>query len=107
MIVTCVGIIFIQELGIFNTVLRDVFCGLPKPGPLPYHVTKVEQDFENLLVQYTREKGLVPHSSWIAKVNQLRSLSKVHNGWYMLLYCDYKLLQIYFCRKLGHIACEN
>lgn len=61
-------------------VLRDVFYGLPKPPAPAYHITKVVQDFENVLLTHTREKGFVPHQPWIAKIHQLWTLSKVHRG---------------------------
>ena len=66
-------------------VLRDVFYGLPKPPAPAYHITKVVQDFESVLLTHTREKGFVPHHYWIAKIHQLWTLSKVHRGmnhWY-------------------------
>ncbi|XP_048577711.1 dynein axonemal heavy chain 8 isoform X3 [Nematostella vectensis] len=69
-----------DELNIFFTILRDVFYGLPKTPQPPYHVTKEQQDFENSLLQYTRERGLVAHQPWIIKINQLRNLSKQHHG---------------------------
>lgn len=72
--------IFSQELNIFYSVLQNVFYSLPKPPVPPYHVTKVAQDFENVLLQHTQERGLVPHQPWISKINQLRTLSKVHHG---------------------------
>lgn len=61
-------------------VLRDVFYGLPKPPTPAYHITKVVQDFESVLLTHTREKGFVPHQPWIAKIHQLWTLSKVHRG---------------------------
>ncbi|CAH3196290.1 unnamed protein product, partial [Porites evermanni] len=69
-----------EELNVFNMVLRDVFYGLPKPPAPPYHLTKVVQDFESVLLTHTREKGFVPHQPWIAKIHQLWTLSKVHRG---------------------------
>lgn len=69
-----------EELNVFNMVLRDVFYGLPKPPVPAFHITKVVQDFETVLLAHTREKGFVPHQPWIAKIHQLWTLSKVHRG---------------------------
>ncbi|XP_068697910.1 dynein axonemal heavy chain 8-like [Montipora foliosa] len=69
-----------EELNIFNMVLRDVFYSLPKPPTPAYHITKVVQDFESVLLTHTKEKGFVPHQPWIAKIHQLWTLSKVHRG---------------------------
>lgn len=67
-------------MNIFNSVLRDVFYGLPRPPAPQYHVTKELEDFEGVLLHYTKEKGLVAHHQWIVKINQLRNLSKIHHG---------------------------
>lgn len=61
-------------------VLRDVFYSLPKPPTPAYHITKVVQDFDSVLLTNTKEKGFVPHQPWIAKIHQLWTLSKVHRG---------------------------
>ena len=70
----------IKELNIFNMVLRDIFYSLPKPPTPAYHITKVVQDFESVLLTNTKEKGFVPHRPWITKIHQLWTLSKVHRG---------------------------
>lgn len=67
-------------MNIFNSIVRDVFYGLPRPPAPPYHVTKELEDFEGVLLQYTKDKGLVAHHQWIVKINQLRNLSKIHHG---------------------------
>lgn len=69
-----------EELNIFNMVLRDIFYSLPKPPTPAYHITKVVQDFESVLLTNTKEKGFVPHRPWITKIHQLWTLSKVHRG---------------------------
>ena len=77
-------LVYLQELNVFNMVLRDVFYGLPKPPAPAFHITKVVQDFETVLLAHTREKGFVPHQPWIAKIHQLWTLSKVHRGYLFL-----------------------
>ena len=97
----------------FNMVLRDVFYSLPKPPAPPYHLTKVVQDFESVLLTHTREKGFVPHQPWIAKINQLWTLSKVHRGnHFQVVAVNVKFIaklsnvQSFVCYVLSMIASE-
>ena len=75
-----IQIVIFQDLGIFNSVVRDVFSSLPRvPYATDRHIMK-ERNFESLLVKYASDNGLVARPQWIDKVIQLHHLSENNHG---------------------------
>lgn len=69
-----------QDLGIFNSIVRDVFNGLPR---VPYATDQYimnERSFESLLTKHVSENGLIARPQWMDKVVQLYHLSENNHG---------------------------
>ena len=70
----------LQDLGIFSSVVGDVFSGLPRvPYATDRHIMN-DRNFESLLVKHASDNGLVARPQWIDKVVQLYHLSENNHG---------------------------
>ncbi|XP_052807484.1 dynein axonemal heavy chain 5-like isoform X7 [Mya arenaria] len=71
-----------EAMPIFKALLKDCFHSLPEPPPVIGAISARTRgfDIDQALETKAKERGLIPHKSWLSKCNQLYNLSSVHHG---------------------------
>ena len=69
-------------MGLFKTILKDCFSGLPEP-PSVQNITSAKSrgiEIETLLEHKAQDGGLVPSKPFITKCLQLHNLYQAYHG---------------------------